>query len=150
MNKDILSRAVVLILVLVFLVMALPVSAADSVETKTQVTLQDSESEEVESESSEKEDDGTRAGEAYISVYWSSWLVAAGYGFFSGTITLWNSMEGIGLGTVEPIAEQQSGTLDRTGYDRVTFYGWVRCYNTEYDFIVNPTYYTEHFIYFTV
>ena len=128
-----LSKAIALMLVLVFLVMALPVSAAGSDSAESPLVPQIYGSEYEGSESSEEENDGTRDGEAYIIVYWSSWVVVAGYGFFSGTITYWNSSTGIAFGVIEPVANQASGTLDRAGYDRVTFVGWVRNnYNTEY------------------
>ena len=149
MKNNVLSKTIVLMLVLVLFAMTLPVSAAHSVEPAALITTQDIENEENGSESVEEED-GTKTGEAYINVNGSSWLVVAGYGFFTGSITRWNSSTGINFGVTELIAEQQGGTLNMSGYDRVTFYGWVRCYKSYYDFIANPTYYTEHFIDFTV
>ena len=133
MNRGKLSKAIALMLVLVLLVMALPVSAAGSDSAESPLVPQAYGSENEGSESSEEENEGTRFGEGYIIVYWSSWVVVAGYGFFSGTITYWNSSTGIGLGVSVPVVGQSSGTLDRAGYDNVTFVGWVRNnYNAEY------------------
>lgn len=139
MKNHVFGKVIVLMLILVLFVMTLPTSAADSDDAKSLIVLQDSGNEISESESLDEENNETRIGEAYIFVSGSSWTVAAGFGYFVGSITYWDSSSGIAFGETEPAGPAISGTLNWSGHDRATFIGWVRNdYNSEY------------YIYFTV
>jgi hypothetical protein len=135
-----------LFLLLALFTMMLPVGAIDEPNTDP-VSFKEAVHPDIYCDDSTTDGDNqTRQGEGYIVLTSSSWGVAVNYGFFTGTITLTNTLNYSSFSY--PVAEQMSGTLS-SGYNTVTFVGWVRSYHSKYDMMFQTPYYTEYYINFT-